>query len=166
MKKSIWLPIMMLFLLLCSTEIQAQSFDLKPDQKELFNRYIKGTFKSELAKDTFHIFEARPYGPGYDCNFWYQANGVNYQEGRSLIGYDQKLDKFIQVELYQDGNIDLFALWFSSNNLCKCVPLDYLENPEKAPMKFELEYLSPDECTFTFIKHNKPDKIVTYYRVK
>jgi hypothetical protein len=150
-------------LVLYSAGIQAQEASSLV-QKKLFVEWFNGKWTSEVTKDTFFVFESKPYGTGLDCNIHYSTNGVTYLEGRSLMGYDKKTDKFIQTELLPDKDIVLFATWFTKQNYCVFVHLEDISNINQASWKMELEFISPTECKAVYFLRGNPIKIEMYHR--
>jgi len=70
------------------------------NQVELMKQWI-GTWKWEVAKDTINYREYKPFGAGLECKYKYVTKGKIIREGRELLGYDKKVDKFV---------------WFAINN--------------------------------------------------
>jgi hypothetical protein len=147
------------------TGIQAQTTKPKLNQVELMKQFI-AFWKCDVAKDTTLFAEDKSYGTGQDCYFNYVTKGKTVMEERQLRGYDKKNDKYIVAAISKGNDIELYAVWFISNNKYEWIPLSDISNPEKASFKYEGEFKSPDTLVETTIVNNKPVKIDTYTRVK
>ena len=146
-----------------SMSLHAQSSQQDLDQVELMKQFI-GRWKAEMGKDTIAIAEYKPYGTGIDGYIKIETKGETIMEGRQLFGYDKKTDKIIQAELYKGSDIILWAGWFTSKDMFIGVPLDDISNPEKAVIRVEGDFKSPDLYIHTQFVNNKPISVITLYR--
>ena len=135
------------------------------NQVELWKKFL-GTWKGEVAKDTFSIFTARPFGTGMEGTFKIVTKGKTVNEGKTLNGYDKKSDKFIEADVQSGSGINVYAYWFTSANTCEGIPIAYISNPENAVLRWTFEFKSPDMYVVTTIENNKPIKTENYYREK
>jgi hypothetical protein len=135
------------------------------NQVELWKKFL-GTWKGEVAKDTFSIFTARPFGTGMEGTFKIVTKGKTVNEGKTLNGYDKKSDKFIEAGVQSGSGINVYAYWFTSANTCEGIPIAYISNPENAVLRWTFEFKSPDMYVVTTIENNKPIKTENYYREK
>jgi len=135
------------------------------NQVELWKKFL-GTWKGEVAKDTFSIFTARPFGTGMEGTFKIVTKGKTVNEGKTLNGYDKKSDKFIEADGQSGSGINVYAYWFTSANTCEGIPIAYISNPENAVLRWTFEFKSPDMYVVTTIENNKPIKTENYYREK
>jgi len=135
------------------------------NQVELWKKFL-GTWKGEVAKDTFSIFTARPFGTGMEGTFKIVTKGKTVNEGKTLNGYDKKSDKFIEADVQSGSGINVYAYWFTSANTCEGIPIVNISNPENAVLRWKFEFKSPDMYVVTTIENNKPIKTENYYRVK
>ena len=164
--KTLYLTIMVaLFLYFCTTGIQAQTTQTKLNQVELFKQWI-GTWKSENAKDITAFWDAKSYGTGLDVNLKVVTKGKIVVEGKQLLGYDKSIDKYIQAEMVKGMDIEIVAVWFISKNKYVSIPYSEISSPEKASIKWEGVFKSPDMIVETTIANNKPVKTYTYTRIK
>jgi hypothetical protein len=152
------------FLFLCSDVTQAQTTQTKLDQAELMKQYL-GTWKCEVSKDTTFIFEAKSYGTGLDCLVRAETKGKIIMEGKAIIGYDKKTDKYIEADLFKGSDIILQAIWFISKNTSIEMPYENISKPENGT-KSKGEFKSPDLFISTDLVNNKPVKTNTWTRVK
>jgi hypothetical protein len=131
----------------------------------LWKKFL-GTWKGEVAKDTFSIFTARPFGTGMEGTFKIVTKGKTVNEGKTLNGYDKKSDKFIEADGQSGSGINVYAYWFTSATKCEGIPIAYISNPENAVLRWTFEFKSPDMYVVTTIENNKPIKTENYYREK
>jgi hypothetical protein len=129
-------------------------------------KQILGSWKCDVAKDTTVFWEQKPFGTGQDIYFKYVTKGKTVLEGKQLCGYDKKMDKIIFAHLIKGMDMELYAVWFISHKKFVIIPFSDISNPEKASIRWEGEFESPDMYIETTIINNKPIKIETYTRVK
>ena len=103
-----------------------------------------GSWKSELDKDTTEFLDVKPYGTGLEMNDKYVTKKKIVMEEKELSGYDKKADKYISCELTKGEDIVLYTVWFISKSKFICISYSDISNPEKATIKFEGEFKSPD----------------------
>ncbi len=135
------------------------------DQVELHKQII-GYWKSEVAKDTTCFWDVKSYGTGLECYFKYVTKGKIVMDGKQLWGYDKNLDKFTMAEMIKGMDNGIYASWFILKNKCEMLPFNNISNPEGAPLKWEVDFKSPDMFIQTTIADNKPNKADTWTRVK
>ena len=135
------------------------------NQAELMKQLL-GSWKCEIANDTINYSDAKPYGTGLIGDFRYVTKDKVFLEGKQLYGYDKKMDKFILSVLIKGMDINIYAMWFTSKNICVVYPYSDVTNPEKASFKVELEFKSPDIMLYNTIVDNNIIKTDTFVRVK
>jgi hypothetical protein len=145
--------------------VQAQAMQTKLNQVELFKQWI-GTWKSDNAKDTTAFWDAKSYGTGLEVNLKVITEGKIVVEGKQLLGYDKRIDKYIQAEMVKGMDIEIVAIWFISKNKYVSIPYSEISSPEKASIKWEGEFKSSDMIVETTMVNNKPIKTWIYTRVK
>jgi len=165
MKKSFLILVIAGFLVIGLAEIQAQTTQPKLNQVELMKQFI-GTWESIAGKDTTCFAEQKPYGTGSECYWKYVTKGKIVSEGKQLYGYDKKIDKFVYVNLMKGSDIEIWAIWFISNNKFIDIPYSDIANSDKATFKYEGEIKSPDAWSETAFKNGKQVRIDNYVRVK
>jgi len=163
--KKISLVITCVFLLLCSNGIQAQTTEPVLNQLELMKKFI-GSWKTEFGKDGTFFWDAKSYGTGFETNLRGVANGNTVFEGKQLLGYDKRYDKYIVAQMFLGKDIEIGTTWFISNTKYKWIPNCDISNPEKASVINEGEFISPDVFIETKKVNNKPIQTVTYTRRK
>jgi hypothetical protein len=152
-------------LLLTTNGIQAQTTQTKLNQVELMKQFL-GAWKSEMVQDTIWTGEGRSFGTGMELYFKGETKGKMVSEMKSLMGYDKKNDKLIEVDLMKGSDIMVYAFWFNLKNTCIEIPYEYIANPEKAPIKWDIEFKSPDLFVQTMTKDNKIVQVMTFKREK
>jgi hypothetical protein len=140
-----------------------QSKDL--NQVDLWKKF-SGTWKGEIARDTFIVYEEKPYGTGMENKIKIITKDKILQEGIGLFGYDIESDKIIEATLLNGSDIICNAFWFTSENTCEGIPFKDIPNPETADLKWKIEFKSPDMWVVETIKDNKTIEVDTLYRVK
>jgi hypothetical protein len=153
------------FLLLCSNGLQAQTTQTKLDQIELMKQFI-GSWKLDMGKDTTGLWEAKLFGTGLECYFNSVTKGKILMEGKQLFGYDKKTDKYVAANLVKGMDIEIWALWFTSNSKYVITYYSDISNPDKSSFKMDGEFKSPNVYTETYIMNGKPVMTYTYTRVK
>jgi hypothetical protein len=155
------------FLFLLANGIQAQTMQSGLNQVELMKQFI-GTWKNDTNKDTVYTAEFKPFGNGgMELKLTSVTQGKVWFELKELWGYDKKSDKVVVAGLVKDSpNIMLQATWFTANNKCEQVPLEFASNPDKAGFRVLFDLKSPDLVTREEIVNNKSVGVETYTRVK
>jgi hypothetical protein len=153
------------FLLICSNRIQAQTTETKLNQVELMKQFI-GSWKVDLAKDTVLFWDAKPFGTGLECYYKTVSKDKILMEAKQLFGYEKKTDKYVAANLVKGMDIEIWALWFTSNNKYVITYYSDISNPDKASFKMDGEFKSPNVYTETYIMNGKPIMTYTYTRVK
>jgi len=118
------------------------------------------------TKDTTAFWDAKSYGTGLEVNLKVVTKGKIVAEGKQLLGYDKTIDKYIQAEMVKGMDIEIVAIWFISENKYESIPYSDISNPEKASIKWEGEFKSPDLIVETTMSDSKPVKTWTFTRVK
>jgi hypothetical protein len=135
------------------------------NQVELFKQMI-GTWKSEIARDTFYIAQYKPFGNGLEGNIKIVTGGKKIMEGKVLLGYDKKNDKFVETDLVEGSDIMLYGIWFTSKSTLTEVPWEDILNPEKTPVIWKYEIKSPDVFVWNNIENNKTTFSYNFHREK
>jgi hypothetical protein len=157
--------IILVFLLVCTNVIQAQTPQAKLNQVELEKQFI-GTWKSEIAKDTIMYAEFTQFGL-MKGNIKVVTKDKILDSGEELFGYDKETDRSIQVTVWKSStNIDINAWQFVSNNIKVGVPLKDISNRPNATLKFKIEFKSPDLWVMTTLQNNQVVGTVTMTRVE
>lgn len=153
------------FTMICSGGIHAQTTQPTLNQGELMKRFV-GSWKLEYGKEKTFFWEAKSYGNGFETNLKGVANGNTMFEGKQLLGYDKRNDKYIVAQMFLGKDIEIGATWFISKTKYKWIPNCDISNPEKASIINEGEFKSPDMFVETKIVNNNPIQTLTYTRIK
>lgn len=142
------------FLFAIVTGTAAQSGSTKPDQVKLL-RQLAGTWQAELGKDTILVTELKPFGTGLDGYARVNVKGKTVSERRQLFGYDTKTNQFIEAEVTLGSDMELFACWFTRDNLMVGVPYANRLDPDKSSLRVEIDIKSADNYTQTVLQNGK-----------
>ena len=153
------------FLSVGSTGIQAQTTQNQLDQVELMKQFI-GSWKTEYGNERTFFWDAKSYGTGFETNLKGVGNGNTMFEGKQLLGYDKKNDKYIVAQMFLGKDIEIGATWFISKTKYKWIPNCDISDPEKASIINEGEFKSNDMFVETKTVNNKPIQTLTYTRIK
>jgi hypothetical protein len=135
------------------------------NQVELFKQMI-GTWKGEIARDTFYFAQYKPFGNGLEGNIKIVTGGKKIMEGKVLLGYDKKNDKFVETDLVEGSDIMIYGIWFTSKSTLTEVPWEDILNPEKTPVIWKYEIKSPDVFVWNNIEKNKTTFSYNFHREK
>jgi hypothetical protein len=153
------------FMLLCSNGIQAQTTQTKIDQAELMKQFL-GSWKVDMGKDTVLFWDAKPFGTGLECYYKTVSKEKTLMEAKQLFGYEKKTDKYVAANLVKGMDMEIWALWFTSKNKYVITYYSDISNPDKSSFKMDGEFKSPNEYVETIIVNGKPMMTYTYLRVK
>jgi len=128
----------------------------KTHQIELMKQFI-GSWKIDLGKDTTGFWECKPFGTGGRL-FEKCYERKILMEVKQLVGYDKKIDKYVNATL-TEKDIKIRALWFTSNNKYIEVSYSDIANSDIASPILEGEFKSHNEFVETVIKNGK---VITY----
>ena len=166
MKTFLLTTMTVLFLLLLTIEVQAQTTQTKLDQMELMKQPL-GIWKGELAKDTVMIMNFTSFGLAIEDNYKIATKDKILYSGKEIYGYNKKYDKIILAAISDNSpNIDLMAIWFSSKDTMNLVGYQYLSNPEKSTFKIQWILIPADSAKRIVYQNNKVISVSTYFRVK
>lgn len=165
--KAIRLITMIVVLLLSySSVILAQTTQTKLNQVELFKQWI-GYWKAEIGKDTTFIIDCKSFYNGFEFYLKVETKGKIMFEQKTLMGYDKKNDKLIECAINNSSkDIMLYALWYTSTDKCEEILLDDIANPEKASIKYEGEFKTPDLLIWKEVVNDKTTWMYTLHREK
>jgi hypothetical protein len=165
MKKLCFTTTIFLLLLICFNGLQAQTTQTKLNQVELMKQFI-GTWKS-VEKDTTFIWECKSFGKALEFTIKDETKGKVTIGAKSVMGYDKENDRLIE-SVIQDNSPEIFLCpcWFASTNTFIQIMWRDIANPEKANLKWTVEFTSPDSFVVTEIKNNKTTFANTYHREK
>jgi hypothetical protein len=165
MNKSFLILVIAGFLIIGLSEVQAQTTQPKLNQVELIKQML-GNWRVDFAKDTTQYWSIEPFGTGITCYAKTVVKNNTISETRELYGYDSKLGKYVVASLEKGKDIEMWVLWFTSNN--KYIGIHYTEvsNPDKASLKVEGEIKSPDDVIQTTLISGKAIGSEEFKRIK
>ncbi len=136
------------------------------NQVELFKQLI-GVWKAEIARDTFYIAQYKPFGTGLEGeHLQIVTGGKKIMEGKVLLGYDKKNHKFVETDLVEGSDIQLYGIWFTSKSTLTEVPWGDILNPERIPVIWKYEIKSPDLFVWNNIENSKTTFSYNFHREK
>lgn len=153
------------FLLAGVIRIQAQTTQNQLNHVELMKQFL-GSWKVELGNERTFFWDAKSYGTGFETNLKVIFNGNTMFEGKQLLGYDKKNNKYIVAQMILGKDIEIGATWFISKTKYKWIPNCDISDPEKASIINEGEFKSPDMFVETKRVNNNPIQTLTYTRIK
>ena len=166
MKRSCLTSIMVVFMLLFTNKIQAQTTQTQLNQVELMKQFT-GTWKCKFGEDATFVMEAKPYCNGQEFYWKTEANGKILSEGKSLFGYDRISERILDFQIVSNSpDIILWAGLFTSPNIYEAILLKDISSPEKATTKWKYEFKSPDMLVCTYTVNGKTPVISPLHREK
>jgi hypothetical protein len=163
--KKIISKITVVFLILSSNGIRAQTGQPNLDQFELWKQTI-GTWEYKISKDSTYTYSIEPYGLGGVGWSKITVNDKTIQESRFVVGYNTEMNKMVYANLVKGKELALTVRWATAKNRSVRVDLNYVSNLDNAPRKFETEIKSPDMYTEYIYMKNKLVETKTWTRVK
>lgn len=154
-----------LFFIVCPVPLIAQNNASVLNQVELMKQFT-GSWKLELGTGSAMYWDARSYGTGFETNLKGVTGGKTTFEGKQLLGYNKKYDKYIVAQMFQGRNIQIGAVWFISETKYKWIPECDISNPEDASIKIEGEFKTPDLYIEKRTETGHPAQTLSYVRVK
>jgi len=162
MKKICLSSMILLFLLLCSNGMKAQPNQTKLDQVDLIKQFI-GKWKCEMDKGKMCYIDVKLYGTALDEKRKFVKKDKTVDTWKEIIGYDKNTDKYIDAQIWKSSpDIHLYALRFTSKNVCEIVLLKDISNPEQADIKWTWEFKSSDSVIEKTTKNGKEVSVLTY----
>jgi hypothetical protein len=125
-----------------------------------------GTWKN-VEKDTTFIWECKSFGNALEFTIKNETKGKVTIGAKSVMGYDKENDRLIESVIF-NGSPEIFLCpcWFTSTNSFTQISWKDVTNPEKANLKWIVEFKSPDSFVLTEIKNNQMGKSYTYTKAK
>jgi len=165
--KTFYIPrLLVVFMLLCSNVLQAQTIDTKFNQIELMKQLL-GTWNTEFSNGNSMILDFTPFGNAMVGKVKSTAYGVSEDVILEIWGYDEGNDKIIVAEVFNNTPVmEIDVLWFSSKNVIEGVMQKDISNPENADLKYKIEIKSPDTFLMITKENNTTPSIITWNREK
>jgi len=164
MKKIIFPMLVLPLMALCfPMDLNAQSTEQELDQVELMKQFI-GKWIAETGEDSTQIWEAIPFGSGYEVNVSWQAKGETYSTVKGLLGFASQKKLLNWYHLYPESGIVVEDVGkFVTDK--KLVMERFNVDHTWSPARFEINIITPDKWNFTFEwrgkKESWDDAVVT-----
>lgn len=145
----------------CFNQTKEQSVIIQSEydslnQVELMKQWL-GNWKIELSSDTIVMGEGRPYGnKGLEGEYQILANGKVIKEVKMLYGFEKSKDKIIETGLIKEGEMEIFALWFTSPTEYTRISYNDISMPENASSYMLGEMISKDTILETWYLDDNP----------
>jgi hypothetical protein len=113
------------------------------------------------------ILEFTPFGNAMIGKVKSTANGATKDVILEIWGYDEKNDKIIVAEVFNNTPVmEIDVLWVTSKNTIEGVMQKDIPNPENTALKYKMEITSPDKFLMITTENNNPPSIITWNREK
>ena len=166
MKKYYLILVVIGFLVIGLSEIQAQTTQPKLNQVELMKQFI-GNWEGLQGKDTIIYWNVKAIGTGLDSYDKFVINGKIIFEQRQIWGYDSIRNKYVGYILQTGENIFRLAWWFTSNNKYVATSFKDISNFDKASFKEEGDCtLLPEAFSQINFENGKAVSKYNFKRVK
>ena len=148
------------FMMIISSEINAQNTTSTLDQIKLMQQYV-GTWQAKTGKDTLELWEFHQYGKSFIINVSQVVNKQKTSLYINNIAFSSKEGKFKGFALWPNGS---YSTWIGAYTSDKIFSGDMVQNfnPETAYIKLQNVVKNPNEWTWTQI--NKEGKKILEYK--
>ena len=147
------------FILICSTGMQAQTTRTKLNQVELMKQFI-GTWQSNVGKDSVDVREWQNYGKAFMMISYQLVKGQKTSQGICNIGFDSEEGNFKGFKIGLDGH---YIDWIGSFTSEKIFSIDGTKNFNPGPYgKFTFTFESPNIYTTT--NYNKDGVVIWVHK--
>jgi hypothetical protein len=143
MKRNFLSMAIIVFLLICSNRIQAQTTEPKLNQVELMKQWL-GTWQADIGKDTVEFWEGKLYGEAVVINVYQVINGKKSDYYLINCGYDNRDDKLKGYNLLPNSHFGTWIGTFTTDKIFKADMVDTFK-PEIVWWKNEVEFKPPSE---------------------
>jgi hypothetical protein len=143
MKKICSEIVFIIYLLLFSAGMQAQTGKTQINQLEIMKRFI-GTWQTNIGQDSVEIWDCQPYGEGFIINVSRIIEGQKNPYYVNNVGFDSADGKLKGYVLWPSGD---YITWIALYNAEKKFEVELVINfdPEKVWTRYEMVYISPKE---------------------
>ncbi len=194
--KILCLTLTIVFCLICSTGLLAQTTQTKSNQSnvpqvpttqtkssqsnalippatsskisqiDLMKIWI-GTWKAEMGKDIISTMECKSIYNAFEFHSTIETKGKVIVDWKNLVGYDKSSDRMIESEVMNNNSeMTLYSFWFSSPTKCQKIILGDDDNPDKVKIVYTYEFKSPDNFISTEVRNNKTINSYSFQKVK
>jgi len=160
MKTFCFSTMIVVFLLLCSNGIKAQTTQTKLDQVELMKQLL-GNWQANVGIDTILLFEYKQFGQAYLANAYHIIKGQKTLSWINNFGFDVKEGKFKIYSLFLNGSYQTFISSFiTEKEISSDIVQDFV--PETANAKVQIVFVSSNQYIKRLI--NKDGKKIWEYK--
>jgi len=167
MKKLFLTTMIIVSMLLGTSEMRAQTTEAQLNQVELLKLYF-GTWKSDY-KDTTEVFVMTPYGKGMQVSFKQSTKGKVLFQCKQVWGYDKESDKTLGIQFVRSSSSTVFYVcWFTSKNVNETIEYVVRNDGklEKTNSQWKEDFKSRDMFIQSHMINNKTVSMRTFMRVK
>jgi hypothetical protein len=150
MKKFYFTTAIAVFLLICTSGIQAQATQSQLNQAELIKKFL-GTWQANIGKDTVEVWEGQLFGNAVIITVSQIIKGKKTQDYVNNMSYDSSDGKLKGFILNVNASSTTWIGSFSSEKDFAGTMLNSFQ-PETAWSKFAFVFTTPKEWIFTM--HN------------
>lgn len=150
-----------------------------PDnQQELMKQFV-GKWRAEIGKDTVLFVDCKPFYSGFEFYLKTETPKKVIDEQKALFGYDKKIDKFIEFNLFSGSpNGSILIAWFTAPNrgeevlidditqLGSILSVDIITNLNNARVKWIADFKSSTLMVWTQIIDKKERTVITFHKEK
>jgi hypothetical protein len=166
MKTKMFPALMVLLMFISFHELWAQTTESKLNQIELMKQLL-GNWETKFSDGNSMILDFIAFGNAMVGNAKFVTKDTIIHIITEFWGYDDKNDKIIVAELYNNTPVmEIDVLWFSSKSTIEGVLLQDRLNPENAALKYRIEIKSPDTFLMITVPNNAESSILTWTRTK
>lgn len=133
------------------------------NQTTLIKKYL-GTWVIASQKDTVVTTYNRSTGYGFESDYIMTVKGKENSKGKQIYGYNKAFDKFLFFGT-EDQISYVMLSWFVSETKNICIPIKFMNNPSSSNIKYEDEFISPNEIVSKRFVNNKLVSTSTLKRI-
>nr|WP_320038400.1 nuclear transport factor 2 family protein [uncultured Bacteroides sp.] len=135
------------------------------NQRELL-KLFSGSWKGELGKDTFEIWNNKITDNSLEINYKDITKGKVVSEGRTFFIYDRDTHKFIGSKISKMKDPYSVIMWFTSKNTVEIIKFKDVNNtPENCSVRVLLDLTNPNKIIRTFIGEGLSPLVTNYNRI-
>jgi hypothetical protein len=164
MKTTFVTTMAVLFLLLNSTILQAQTTEPKINQVESLKQF-EGQWRYELKKDSGEYWDAKLLGKALVFTVYSEIKGKKNLMYQSSFGHDSKTGKIMGFVLFPNAD---YKTWIGSFIKEETLAVDMVDNfnPEKVSINCEFQFDTPDLLTVTCFNKGERIGLKKFNRIK
>nr|WP_321378795.1 hypothetical protein [uncultured Bacteroides sp.] len=135
------------------------------NQRELL-KLFSGSWKGELGKDTFEIWNNKITDNSLEINFKDITKEKVVSEGRTFFIYDRDTHKFIGSKITKMKDPYSVILRFTSKNTAEIIKFKDINNtPDNCSVRVLLDFKTPNKLTKTILSEDSASIVINYNRI-